>query len=73
MQMVLEILGGWLALSCTLGPVLAWAFFYPQRREAAIESRRARQDGAYVPSRASHHGGFWKGKILTSHSLFSGR
>ena len=30
-MLVLEILGGWLIGSCTLGPLLAWAFFYPVR------------------------------------------
>jgi hypothetical protein len=39
---VLEILGGWVIGSCTLGPLLAWVFFYPARR---------REDNRAMPNR----------------------
>ena len=32
-MLLLEILGGWIVLSCTLGPLLTWLFFYGERRE----------------------------------------
>lgn len=36
-MLALEILGGWMIGSCTLGPLLAWAFFLPARRR--VEGR----------------------------------
>lgn len=38
MPIVIEIVVGWIVLSCTVGPLLTWAFFYPQRRAKAIET-----------------------------------
>jgi hypothetical protein len=38
MQTMLIIVGGWIALSCTLGPLLAWAFFYSERRAKSAEA-----------------------------------
>jgi hypothetical protein len=32
MRIIPEIVAGWIVLSCTLGPLLVWAFFYPERR-----------------------------------------
>ena len=33
-MLVLEILGGWVLGSCTIGPLLAWVVFQPVRRRA---------------------------------------
>ncbi len=45
MQTGLVIFAGWIVLSCTLGPVLAWAFFRSERRakvvDAALDSQIA--------------------------------
>lgn len=38
-MLALEIVGCWIALSCAAGPVFAWAFFYPVRREDEIRRR----------------------------------
>jgi hypothetical protein len=45
MWIILEIVAGWIALCCTLGPLLVWAFFYPERRAAAIQNRYDRWSG----------------------------
>jgi hypothetical protein len=37
MRTVLDVLFAWAALSCALGTLLAWAFFYPERRARAIQ------------------------------------
>jgi hypothetical protein len=37
MRIVFDILIAWAALSFVLGSLLAWAFFYPERRAAAIQ------------------------------------
>jgi len=42
MQTVLVIVVGWIALSCTLGPLLSWAFFYSKRRDEAAEAETIR-------------------------------
>ena len=50
MRIVFEIVVVWVVLSCTLGPVLTWLFFYGERRarsQRALDERLARQhDGA---------------------------
>jgi hypothetical protein len=33
-MLLLEILGGWVIGSCTVGPLLAWVFFHPVGRRA---------------------------------------
>jgi hypothetical protein len=38
-MLALEIIGCWVALSCAAGPLFAWAFFYPMRREDEIRRR----------------------------------
>jgi hypothetical protein len=38
-MLALEIIGSWVALSCTAGPLFACAFFYPMRREDEIRLR----------------------------------
>ena len=38
-MLAFEIVGGWLILSCVAGPLFAWAFFYPVRREDEIRRR----------------------------------
>ncbi len=42
MQTLVEIVVGWIALSCTVGPLLAWAFFYRERRIQALEAAHDR-------------------------------
>ena len=42
MQTVLIIIVGWIALSCTLGPLLTWAFFYSDRRAKKADAIRDR-------------------------------
>lgn len=38
MQTVIGTVVGWTALSCIFGPLLAWVFFYPERRADAIQA-----------------------------------
>src|ERR1700722_11171311 len=38
MQTVFVVVVVWVALSCTLGPLLTWAFFYSKRRVRAIQA-----------------------------------
>jgi hypothetical protein len=38
MQTVFVVVVVWVALSCTLGPLLTWAFFYWKRRARAIQA-----------------------------------
>jgi hypothetical protein len=38
MQIVIETIAGWITLSCLLGPALAWAFFFPERRAHTIRA-----------------------------------
>jgi hypothetical protein len=35
-MLAFEIIWGWIILSCTAGPLFAWAFFFPVRREDEI-------------------------------------
>ena len=45
MQTFLEIVLGWIVLSCTVGPLLAWMFFYSKREaRAEREGRRSREE-----------------------------
>ena len=37
MQTVFVVVVVWIALSFTLGPLLAWAFFYSERRAKAVD------------------------------------
>ena len=38
MRVVAEILAVWIGVSLVLGPAVAWAFFYPERRAKAIQA-----------------------------------
>jgi hypothetical protein len=38
MRTVIEVVVGWVALSCVVGPGLAWIFFYPERRANVIQA-----------------------------------
>jgi len=38
-MLAFEIVWGWVLLSCTVGPVFAWAFFFPVRREDELRRR----------------------------------
>jgi len=38
MQVLVDVVVGWIVLSCTVGPLLAWAFFYRERRIQAMEA-----------------------------------
>jgi hypothetical protein len=49
MQTVLVIIVGWIILSCTLGPLLTWAFFYSKRRARVAKEL----DRRTVPKRAA--------------------
>jgi hypothetical protein len=42
MQTVIESVLWWIALSCAIGPPLAWIFFYPERRANAIKAAHDR-------------------------------
>jgi hypothetical protein len=42
MRIVVEVALGWVALSCVVGPALAWIFFYPERRANAIHAAHDR-------------------------------
>lgn len=43
--LALEVVGCWVIASCALGPLLAWAFFYPLRREDVERSNAERLAG----------------------------
>jgi hypothetical protein len=40
MQTFIEVILGWIVLSCTVGPVLTWAFFYSKREAKAARNQR---------------------------------
>jgi hypothetical protein len=40
MRIVIEIVVGWVILSCTLGPALTWALFYGKRRARVQRANR---------------------------------
>jgi hypothetical protein len=42
MQIILELLCGWIVASLLLGVVLTWAFFYPERRARALQEAHDR-------------------------------
>lgn len=45
MRTAILIVAGWTLLSCTIGPLLAWLFFYGERQQRAphrIEARSGR-------------------------------
>ena len=42
MRIVAEIFAIWIGASLVLGPVVAWAFFYPERRAKAIQAAHVR-------------------------------
>jgi hypothetical protein len=47
MRLVIEIVVGWIVLSCTVGPVLTWMFFWGARRAKAIETAGQRSASSY--------------------------
>jgi hypothetical protein len=47
MRIVIEVVIAWVVLSCTLGPLLTWAFFYSRRRARAIDADRDRWAAAH--------------------------
>jgi hypothetical protein len=49
MQTVFIVVVVWIALSLTLGPLLAWAFFYSERRAKAIDAPFDRQETERKP------------------------
>ena len=49
MQTVFIVVVVWIALSLTLGPLLAWAFFYSERRAKAIDAAFDRQETERKP------------------------
>jgi hypothetical protein len=38
MQIIVEVIAGWISLSCLFGLLFAWGFFYPEQRAAAIQA-----------------------------------
>jgi hypothetical protein len=51
-MLALEVIGCWVALSCAGGPLFAWAFFYPVRREDEI--RRRGRNGNFRQNSSLH-------------------
>lgn len=49
-MLALEIIVCWLAFSCGAGPLFAWAFFYPMRREDEIRRRGRSSNFQYSSS-----------------------
>ena len=47
MRIVIEVPVGWIVLSCTVGPVLTWMFFWGERRAKAIGAAGQRSVPAY--------------------------
>jgi hypothetical protein len=47
MRIVIEVLVGWIVLSCTVGPVLTWMFFWGARRAKAVETAGQRSASSY--------------------------
>ena len=47
MSTVLQILGWWTLLSCTIGPLFTWSFFWFEREERDGRRIEARRDAAY--------------------------
>jgi hypothetical protein len=47
MRIMFEVVIAWVVMSCTLGPVLTWAFFYSKRRARAIGADRDRWAAAH--------------------------
>jgi hypothetical protein len=47
MRIVIEVVVGWIVLSCTVGPVLTWMFFWGARRSIAIETAGQRSAPTY--------------------------
>lgn len=57
MKPALEIIGWWMLLSCTLGPLATWMLFYGKRRRRAARHRWMAQhpDIAAVPPHIFSH------------------
>jgi hypothetical protein len=53
-MLALEIIGCWVALSCAAGPLFAWAFFYPMRREDEIRRRGRSSSSSFQYSSSLH-------------------
>jgi hypothetical protein len=47
MRIVIEVVVGWIVLSCTVGPVLTWLFYWGERRAKAIEAGGQRSVPSY--------------------------
>ena len=47
MRILIDVLVGWVVLSCTVGPVLTWMFFWGVRRARAIETAGQRSVPSY--------------------------
>jgi hypothetical protein len=47
MRIVIEVVVGWIVLSCAVGPLLASAFFCSKRRARAIDADRDRWAAAH--------------------------
>jgi hypothetical protein len=47
MRIVIEVPVGWIVLSCTVGPVLTWMFFWGERRARATEAAGQRSVPSY--------------------------
>jgi hypothetical protein len=42
MQVVGEVLGGWIFASLSVGVIFTWAFFYPERRARSLQEAHDR-------------------------------
>jgi hypothetical protein len=47
MRIAFEAIIAWVILSCMLGPLLTWAFFYPLRRSRAAEQAANAAENAF--------------------------
>jgi hypothetical protein len=41
MRIAIDVLAGWVVLSCTVGPVLTWLFYWGERRDREAVGQRA--------------------------------
>jgi hypothetical protein len=48
MQTFIEVVIEWIVLSCTVGPVLTWAFFYSKREARATRNSTRSNDRSRV-------------------------
>jgi hypothetical protein len=55
MRIVIEVVVGWIVLSCTVGPVVTWMFFWGERRARETQSADRRSVPSYKSSSPKRH------------------